>query len=278
MGTKEAVERPHDRNGHGAGNRNGRFEINFPAGNGADQDQEWCEVVLDGEPRRIRFHDYHEIYDVPGLYEQLFYEELRCQSPTVVCGLFAEMLREGGYEASSLRVLDVGAGNGMVGEELRRLGAGAVVGVDIIQEAADAAERDRPEVYDEYVVTDLTMMPHRVRSTLESYKLNSLTSVAALGFGDMPPLAFAEAYNLISEHGWIAFCIRDRFLEEQGSGFQELVERMMEEGAMELRTQQRYRHRNSSRGEPLHYIAMVAEKHSDVPLEWATHAESDAVA
>ena len=276
MGTKEAVERPHKRNGHGG---NGRFDITFPSSNGADQDQEWCEVVLDGVPRRIRFHDYHEIYDVPGLYEQLFYEELRCQSPGVVCGLFAEMLRDGGYEASSLRVLDVGAGNGMVGEELRRLGAGAVVGVDIIEEAARAAERDRPEVYDEYVVTDLTMMPQRVRSTLEDYKLNSLTSVAALGFGDMPPLAFAEAYNLISEHGWSAFCIRDRFLEEgEASGFSELVQRMMDEGAMELRTQRRYRHRNSSRGEPLHYEAIVAEKHADVPLEWATSPEGDAVA
>jgi len=271
VSTKEAAERPDA--------ANGRFDITFPsAGNGADQDEEWCQVTLEGRPRRIRFHDYGDIYDVPGLYEQLFYDELRCESPTVVCGMFAEMLEEGGYEADSLRVLDVGAGNGMVGEELRRLGAGAIVGVDIIEEAARAAERDRPGVYDEYVVTDLTMMPRRVRAKLEGYELNTLTSVAALGFGDIPPLAFAEAYNLISEHGWIAFCIKDRFLEEEESGFSHLVGRMMEEGAMDLRSQRRYRHRFNMHGQPLHYVAMVAEKRADIPLEWATSAGADATA
>jgi hypothetical protein len=44
------------------------FDIRFPDSNEtADQDEEFCEVVLDGEVRRIRFHDYDEIFDVPGL-------------------------------------------------------------------------------------------------------------------------------------------------------------------------------------------------------------------
>ena len=43
--------------------------------------------------------------------------------------------------AAQLRVLDVGAGNGMVGEELDRMGAKHIVGVDIIPEAAEAAQR-----------------------------------------------------------------------------------------------------------------------------------------
>ena len=52
------------------------FEIRFPARNGAavDQDEEWCEVRLAAGWRRIRFHDYHAVYSIPGLYEQLFYD------------------------------------------------------------------------------------------------------------------------------------------------------------------------------------------------------------
>jgi hypothetical protein len=59
------------------------FDLAFPQANaGADQDAECCEVTLGGKTRRIRFHDYDEIYRVPGLYEHLFYEVLDCKSPS----------------------------------------------------------------------------------------------------------------------------------------------------------------------------------------------------
>jgi len=132
------------------------FEITFPRGReeDRDQDEEFCEVALHGETRRIRFHDYHELYAIPGLYEQLFYEKLKCDSPHTIATLLDEQLDDDA--AADLRVLDVGAGNGMVGEELDRMGAEHIVGVDIIEEAAEAAQRDRPGVYDDYFVVDLT--------------------------------------------------------------------------------------------------------------------------
>jgi len=248
-----------------------RFDIRFPSSNGAkfDQDEEWCEVRLDDDWRRIRFHDYHEVYSIPGLYEQIFYDELKCDSPRTVCGLLKHQLELTGYEASDLRVLDVGAGNGMVGEELQReLGVGGLVGVDIIEEAEQAAERDRPGVYDAYHTVDLTAMPSDVRHDLEQRRLNTLLTVAALGFGDIPPLAFAEAFNVITDHGWVAFNIRDRFLEEEESGFSRLIRRMLEEEVLERREEKQYRHRLSVRGEPLQYVAIVAEKHGDISREW----------
>jgi SAM-dependent methyltransferase len=264
LSTREILEA-----GDRAGGR--RFEIRFPSANGAqfDQDEEWCEVRLEDGWRRIRFHDYHEVYSVPGLYEQLFYDELKCDSPRTVCGLLKNQLELSGYEASSLRVLDVGAGNGMVGEELQRgLEVGSLVGVDIIEEAEMAAERDRPGVYEAYYTVDLTALPHDIREDLQERRLNTLVTVAALGFGDIPPRAFAEAFNLITDHGWVAFNIRDRFLEEETSPFSRLIGRMLDEGVLEQREQIRYRHRLSVRGEPLNYVAIVAEKHRDVSREW----------
>lgn len=45
-------------------------DIRFPdvddANSKIDQDEEWCEVVVDGERRRIRFHDYSEVFKIPG--------------------------------------------------------------------------------------------------------------------------------------------------------------------------------------------------------------------
>ncbi len=244
-----------------------RYEIHFPDGTDHDQDQEWCEVQVDGDARRIRFHDYAEIYALPGLYEQIFYEGLKCDSPRMVAELLCEHLRNTGRHSSDLTVLDVGAGNGMVGERLQSLGVTTIVGVDIIEAAAEATERDRPGVYDDYLVLDLTDIPPAARRALEARRFNCLITVAALGFGDIPPEAFVAAYNLVEPGGLIAFTIKEDFIaRDESSGFSRLVRRALDDGTMELGAKHRYRHRLSIDGEPLHYVAMVAEKHRDLPL------------
>ncbi|MDQ4093835.1 MAG: methyltransferase domain-containing protein [Actinomycetota bacterium] len=246
------------------------FEIRLPeAGQGLDQDEEWCEILVDGQRRRIRFHDYHEIYSIPGFYERLFYDRLKCESPRVIRRLLARVLAELGTEPGELRVLDVGAGNGIVGAELRELGAGVVYGIDIIEEAAAAAQRDRPGVYESYLVADLTELTRDEHDTLAEAGLNTMTTVAALGFDDMPPHAFAAAYNLISTPGLVAFTIKEDFVAKRGlNGFSSLIRRMLNEEAMRPLAKERYRHRLSVQGEPLYYVAFVAEKVSDVSQAW----------
>lgn len=234
-----------------------------------DQDEEWCEVLVDGERVRIRFHDYHRIYDIPGMYERLFYDMLECTSPRVVRALLAEQLAEQGMAAAELRVLDVGAGNGMVGEEIRALGVGTVHAVDIIPEAAAAARRDRPGVYDDYLVADLTALTPAQHDALVAARLNTMTTVAALGFGDMPPAAFASAFNLIRTPGWLVFNIKDDFVSaDDPSGFNLLIQRMFAEQIIEPLAEKHYQHRISVRRVPLNYVAFVARKLADIPAEW----------
>ena len=243
------------------------YDIRFPRGRDNDQDQEWCEVQVDGETRRIRFHDYAEIFALPGLYEQIFYEGLECDSPRTVADLLCEHLRAVGRDSSELTVFDVGAGNGMVGEQLEALGVPTIVGADIIEEAAEATERDRPGIYDEYHVVDLTDIPSETLRELEDRRFNCLVTVAALGFGDIPPEAFAAAYNLVEPGGLVAFTIKEDFIAaDDGSGFSRLVRRALDEGSMDLGARRRYRHRLSVDGEPLHYVAMVVEKRGDLAL------------
>jgi len=243
--------------------------VHFPEdSDGTTQDREWCEVESSGVRQRIRFHDYSDIYTVPGLYERIFYDHLECNSPEEVCGLLGEHLAADGVAPATLSGLDVGAGNGMVGERLRDMGVGRLVGVDIIPEAGEAAERDRPEVYDDYVVCDLTGLEGDVRRRLCAHRPNLLSVVAALGFADIPPLAFAEAWNLVADDGWIAFNIKADFLEgDDESGFRELVVDMLEDGTFEERSRRRYVHRLAVHGEPLDYYAVIGQKRRDLELD-----------
>ena len=226
-----------------------------------DQDEEWCEVVTHKKTKRIRFHDYEEVFEIPGLYEKLFYDTLECCSPSYVVNLLEDVANEWDAELSSFKALDVGAGNGMVGDELRHRGARKVVGVDIIEEAKKATLRDRPGVYADYRVADLTNLSKTDEEALRKYGLNCLTTVAALGYGDIPPLAFLKAMDLISTPAWLAFNIKEDFLHESDqSGFSRLIRQLIQHDYIQPQCYRRYRHRLSIAGEPLFYIAMIARK------------------
>lgn len=250
------------------------YALYLPSGGEAalDQDQEWCEIEIGGKRRRIRFHDYAAIYEIPGLYERLFTEQLECDSPRVVCDLLGEELRAARVKPAELTALDFGAGNGMVGERLSELPQiGAIVGVDLLPEARDAAFRDRPGVYADYRALDLTELSAADRRDLMRHDFSVFACVAALGFGDIPPLAFAEALNLVGSPGWVAFNIRDRFLDET-EGFGGFIARLFEEGVIEERARKRYVHRRSVAGDGIEYVAITATKRRDVPLQWAREA------
>lgn len=233
------------------------------------QDREWCVVEVDGEWKKIRFHDYAEIYGIPGLYEKIFYDVLGCTSPKTVTAMLQRCLKRAQCSCRELRVLDLGAGNGMVGEELSLFGVERIVGVDIIRAAADAALRDRRDVYDDYHVIDMSNITERDMIRLSAYEFNCLSCVAALGFGDIPPEAFINAFNLIAQEGWIAFNIKSAFLSSEArTGFAALIGRMVDDGLMNLEAHEQYPHRRSTSGESLTYTALVGRKIGDVPASW----------
>lgn len=237
------------------------IEVDFPSGEQVNQDHEWCVAEIDGETRRIRFHDYAAIYSVPGLYEHLFYDRLECCSPETVVGLLEHELREEAEDPRRLRALDLGAGNGMVGEELARLGVPTVVGVDLLEEAAAAAARDRPGVYDKYFALDLTDPPSEDLAALRAYDFNCLACVAALGFGDVPTEVFMAGFDLLAPGGWLAFNIKQDFLARgDDTGFNRLIRELVHSGAIDIRARRPYRHRLSTSGEPLTYVAMAGRK------------------
>jgi predicted TPR repeat methyltransferase len=247
------------------------FAVRFPQEDkNRDQDVEWCEIYVDNAWRRLRLHDYDEIYSIPGLYEHLFGEILQCTSPRRIVSLLAECLKEADLTPTQLRVLDVGAGNGMLGEQLRLHGVRSLVGLDIIPEAAMAAERDRPCLYDQYLVANLCDLTSSQRHRLTDAKFNCLCTASALGFGDIPPQAFGTAFNFIENKGWMGFNIKENFLEgRDDTGFCRLIRALSDQKFIRIEAYRRYHHRLSIEGKPLMYVAMTARKLRDMPMELA---------
>lgn len=283
-----------------------RLDIRFPQRGlkGVPQDDEWCELVEGEHVTRIRFHDYAQVYSIPGLYNQLFGgpdSETKCISPQVMAGLLREQLplvlqnnrkvsgrrNEGGKQR--LRVLDLGAGNGMMGEEIRSLARSydggsllsgdstRIVGLDILPEAKFAAERERPGVYDAYVVADVTEYVKAApgdpaEAMIFAQGFNVLTSVSSLAFGDGSVRAFRAAVSLVEEGGLLVFNLKEDFFDPvdsvngdegkatNGNGFSGLIHNAVDKGYLSIVAKRRYCHRYSVTGEPLYYVAVVAVK------------------
>ena len=252
------------------------LEVALPiADDTMDQDEEWALVHVgarggsDGDAdewKRVRLHDYDEVFSIPGLYEKWVYRALKCDSPRVVIGLLGRALLEAGEDPGQLTVLDLGAGNGCVGEELSELGVKAIVGADICAEAAVAAERDRPGLYADYAVGDITEAveggsAEQARSVLDGHSFSAMVCVAALGYGDIPPEVFMAAYDRVAPGGWVAFNIKPQFLDEtNNSGFATLIRELLAGGALELAARKTYVHRLAPDGGEIVYEALVGRK------------------
>jgi hypothetical protein len=179
--------------------------------------------------------------------------------------LLEDEIEKAPVEINDLTVLDLGAGNGLVGDRLSEMGVKSVYGIDIIQEAERAVERDHPGIYDEYYIADLSHLSDSLRGTLKAKSLNCMTIVAALGFGDIPTDAFSEAFNLLTIPAWVAFNIKEDFLSDKDhTGFSLMIHSMIDSGILHLKSQKRYQHRLSIQNKPLYYYAIIGEKKADI--------------
>ena len=231
-----------------------------------EQDEEWVIVDFGNRQEKVRLHDYGAIYRIPGLYEKIFYERLQCNSPEVICDMLNDTLEDSGCSTGDLTVLDFGAGNGMAGEQVKERGCDLIIGVDILTEAKDAVDRDRPGIYDAYYAIDFSQLNGKEVKELKQYDFNALITVAALGFSDIPARSFLNAFNLIRDDGWIAFNIKDRFLTNgDNTGYKDIM-KGISEGAFSVHQRKRYCHRFSLGGKELYYIVIVGKKIGNVNL------------
>lgn len=169
--------------------------------------EEWIEYGPTKARRRIGFHDYASLYDEPGLYDHVFVELLGMSTAPQVVGLYGGALRSLGRDPADERVLDLGAGSGIGGGELRDLQVGEVVAIDREPAAARAAARDRPGVYDDYVVGEV---PEAIEQLRPRAPFTALLAVASVGADALGVSQLAQLVDaLLTPDALVAFAVSE---------------------------------------------------------------------
>ncbi len=228
---------------------------------GHDQTEESIVVRhADGATERFRLHEYTRVYAVPRLYERVVQERLECASPAALTAALLGCAADAGVEASDLGVFDLGAGNGVVGETLRENGVGSLVASDKIAAARDAALRDRPGLYAEYLVGDTDDLA-QVGDLIRAHGLNALVAAGALGLGHISAASFHRLWSRFPAGAWFAVSLQVDLAAPGGSDFGDYLagfEHRADGG--EILVRERFRHRLTMAGEPITYVAVVARK------------------
>jgi SAM-dependent methyltransferase len=222
----------------------------------------------DGQREEIHLHDYARIYSVPGLYEYVVQDLLLCQSPTVAVRGIVAAAAELGRDPATLRVLDLGAGVGVIGELLRAAGVSAVVGLDNLAEARDACARDRPGVYEDYIVADLERAAPALLERLAGGQFEVLACVGALGGGHVPPGAFIRALNALTGEALVVMTLNERCLDaDSADPFFAALRALTAGGYLEVLTSSSFLHRLDLAGDPIMFRLLVARRAVPVPLD-----------
>ena len=241
------------------------FQIRLPddiQGLNLAENEEYFFIIQNAQERRLRLHDYAEVYSIPGLYEYILLEKLGYRSYEVMPALLVEKVTETGLVVEQLKILEIGAGSGLFGKALAKRGVASIIGVDKLQEAAVAANREAPGIYQEYIVEDLTKLSQSTQNKLEQLKLNCLVCCSALSKGHIPAAVFKAALNVIQKGGWVMFNISKTSYDNQinPSEFICFYREEISQGNLELYHTHVYEHRRFFNGQTLQHIAVLARK------------------
>ncbi|MCP9490405.1 MAG: hypothetical protein MSC31_11095 [Solirubrobacteraceae bacterium MAG38_C4-C5] len=219
---------------------------------GRGQDEEAMTVTWDdGRTERMRLHEYERVYAIPGLYEEVVQNRLDCLGPAVLADALVDAA---GSDAP--RVFDLGAGNGVVGSELHERGVEVLVGSDNIAAARDAAHRDRPGLYAEYLVGEVEALDPV--ALVGRHRLDALVCAGALGLGHITADAFGALWAPFPAGAVFAASVREDLARPGGSDFGDWL--ADPPAGTEIVRSERFRHRLTMAGDELHYMAVVARK------------------
>jgi trans-aconitate methyltransferase len=230
-------------------------ELDTTAGRRQSQ-EEFLLHHADGTDERITLHDYGRVYSVPGLYEEVVQHRLECASPATVAAALVEAATDEGRSPSDLRAFDLGAGNGVVGEELHARGAQVVAGIDGVVAARDAARRDRPELYEVYAIAGVDEVT--VEQLVADHGLNALTAAGALGIGHVEVSDVARWWAAFPPGSWFAATVPPDVADPAGEDL--LGALLAADPTTQVVRQDPFAHRRRMSGEAITYNVVVARK------------------
>jgi SAM-dependent methyltransferase len=182
------------------------LSVRFPQQHTGAPDEEAFEVTFgDGHVERFTMHDYGRVYAVPGLYEEVVQRMLACATPDRVARLLAGGAAALDRPLRDVRVLDLGAGNGVSGAALAAAGMRPVVAIDVEPAARDATLRDRPGLYELVLTADVAQLAPEDAAAIRALRPNALTLVGALGNDHVGPGDLQAAARLLAEDALVAY-------------------------------------------------------------------------
>lgn len=237
------------------------FPVYFPDASNLSQGQEYFFIEIEGEKEKIQLHDYVKIYSIPWLYEKVLYELLKCNTPVAICDNFKKALQGSNVNPLDLQVLEIGAGSGIFGEQLKSVGIKRIAGLDILDIAREAAERDRPGLYDDYYVADLTNLPKAMYQKLENQKFSCVAVASATGWGHhIPVFGFATAFNLLSPGGWFIYHVKRDKDDPECAELCNWIDEIIGSQQMRLVSKESCFHRYSIDNKPIFYDVSIGTK------------------
>ena len=148
--------------------------------------------------------ELEERYDQwAGEYDRDLEEDFAWNAPQVAARFFSRMVPAEG------RILDAGAGTGLVGLELHRLGYRNLVAMDL--SSGMLQEARNKQVYSEFhqMVLGETL-------GFQSDHFDAVISVGVFTLGHAPTNSFDELIRVTKPGGYIVFSLRTDFYEEGG--------------------------------------------------------------
>lgn len=235
-----------------------------PADDGRDckQSEEVFLASIEGSPQTISMHDYEKMYRVPKLYDAMIYGMLKCRTPYELAGVFKATLLENAVDPKTLRMLEIGAGSGAFAEALRReMPVGRITGLDIIESARTAANRDRPNVYDDYIVADLCKPSEEVLEAINRLAPNCVGVASATGWGNhIPVRGFEQALSFLSASGWFIFHVKPNDPDPECIALIEWIEKKLSGGEIVNSERGKLFHRLSVAKKEIYYDYFIGQK------------------
>lgn len=238
------------------------YDVRFEEAESNRQSDEYFLADVNGETRRFNIHDYDTLYAVPWLYDIALYHNLACRTPTEMAAAIDKTWRENGVDRGSLRVLELGAGSGAFGHELKyRLGVTHLEAIDISPQAAAAAERDRTGLYETYHVDDLTALSKPTRELFAATAFNVVAMASATGWGNHIPVAgFEASFDILEPGGWYIFHVKPNDPDPECIELCAWVDDKVATGQLNQKYRASHYHRQSSNGGDIYYDVVIGVK------------------
>ena len=238
------------------------YDVRFQSPETNRQSDEYFSATIEGERKHFNIHDYATLYEIPWLYDVALYHALVCRTPTEMSDAIARVWSSDNVDPADFRVLELGAGSGVFGHELRHtLTVGHLEAIDICPEARMAAERDRPGLYDKYYVDDLTNLRPETSEAFRDVKFNVVSVASATGWGNHIPVeGFQKGFELLSSEGWFIFHVKPNDPDPECIELCEWIDELIASGRLKQHYRGSHFNRQSSNGSDIFYDVIIGQK------------------